>query len=96
MKIQTKSAGILDNFSDTSFLDEKESWPLARFLDFLNLKLGNKLTASIYSHQQLRDDICILLNGRNVRVSSEGLNTQLKDGDAIFICGAIIIVSYLH
>ena len=86
MHIQTKSAGILDNFSDTSLLDEKESWPIARFLDSLNLKLGNRLAAAIYSDHQLRDDICILLNGRNIRVLPEGLNTELKDGDTLFIC----------
>lgn len=86
MKIQTKSAGILDNFSDTSILDEKESWTVAGFLDFLDLKLGSKLTAAIYSKHQLRDDICILLNGRNIRIFPEGLDTKLKDGDGIFIC----------
>ena len=86
MKIQTKSAGILDNFSDTSILDRTESWPLARFIDYLDLKLENKLTAAIYSGRQLRDDICILLNGRNTRVLPEGLNTQLTDGDTVFIC----------
>ena len=86
MKVQTKSAGILDNFSDMSILDEKESWPIARFLDLLNLKMKNRLTSAIYSHNQLREDICILLNGRNTRVLPEGLNTQLKDGDSVFIC----------
>ena len=51
MKIQTKSAGILDNFSDTSILDRTESWPLARFIDYLDLKLENKLTAAIFSRR---------------------------------------------
>lgn len=86
MKVQTKSAGILDNFSDISILNEKESWPVLRFLDFLDLKLGNLLTDAIYCHRQLREDICILLNGRNIKVLPDGLNTQLKDGDSIFIC----------
>ena len=86
MKVQTKSAGILENFSDTSVLDEKELWPLARFLDFLNRKLGNRLTDAVYCDHQLREDMCILLNGRNIRVLPDGLNTQLKDGDSIFIC----------
>jgi hypothetical protein len=86
MKVQTKSAGILDNFSDTSVLDEKELWPLARFLDFLDLKLGNRLTDAVYCDHQLREDMCILLNGRNIKVLPDGLNTLLKDGDSIFIC----------
>jgi len=86
MKIQTKSAGILDNFCDTSVLDEKESWPVLRFLDFLNLKLGNRLTDAIFCRNQLREDMCILLNGRNIKLLPDGLNTQLKDGDSIFIC----------
>lgn len=86
MKIETKSAGILDNFSDTSILDNTESWPLVRFLDFLNRKLEDKLTDAIYSDRRLREDVCILLNGRNTRLLPDGLNTPLKDGDSIFIC----------
>lgn len=89
MKVQTKSAGILDNFSDISILDETESWPIARFLDMLDLKMENRLTAAIYSNNQLRDDISILLNGRNTRLLPEGLDTQLKDEDTLFICVVI-------
>jgi len=89
MKIQTKSAGVLDNFSDTSIVDEKQPWSVARFFDFLSKKLGNKLTATIYSKHQLRNDICVLLNGRNIKLYPGGLNMELKDGDTIFICVVI-------
>jgi molybdopterin converting factor small subunit len=86
MQIQTKSAGILDNFSDTSVLDDRESWPVARFLDVLDRKLGNKLKDQIFCRHELREDIGILLNGRNIRILPQGLNSPLKDGDALFIC----------
>lgn len=86
MKIETKSAGILDNFGDISILDKKESWPLARFLEFLDRKLENRLRTVLLSDGKLREDICILLNGRNIRILPDGLETQLNDGDSVFIC----------
>jgi len=86
VKITTRSAGILDNFSDTSILDENETWPLARFLNFLNRKLENRLMAAIFANHELREDICILLNGRNTRLLPEGLQIRLNDGDSLFIC----------
>ena len=89
MKIQTKSAGVLDNFSDTRIVDEKQPWSVTRFFDFLSKKLGNKLTETIYSKHHLRKDICVLLNGRNIKLYPEGLNTELQEGDTIFICVVI-------
>ena len=89
MKIQTTSAGVLDNFSDTTLVDEKQPWSVDRFFDFLSKKLGNKLTETIYSNHHLRKDICVLLNGRNIKLYPEGLNTELKGGDTLFICVVI-------
>lgn len=89
MKIITKSAGVLENFSDTSTVDEKQVWSVARFFDFLGEKLGKQLTATICSNDQLRKDICVLLNGRNIKLYPEGLNTKLEDGDTLFICVVI-------
>lgn len=89
MKIKTKSAGVLDNFSDTSVVDGKQLWSVARFFDFLSEKLGNKLSATICSKHQLRKEFCVLLNGRNIKLYPEGLNTELKDGDTLFICVVI-------
>jgi hypothetical protein len=92
MKIQTKSAGVLDNFSDTSWVDETKPWSVACFLDFLSEKLDNRLTEIIYTDDTdrlLRKDICVLLNGRNIKLYPRVLETELKHNDTIFICVVI-------
>jgi hypothetical protein len=86
MIVRSHSAGILDNFRDTTALDGLQPWTIARFLERLDRKLGCRLKAQILSGGELREDIGILLNGRSVRILPEGLNTPLGDGDTLFFC----------
>jgi hypothetical protein len=89
MIIRSHSAGILDNFRDATVLDDSQPWPIARFLELLDRKLGGRLKAQIFSGEDLREDIGLLLNGRSVRILPEGLNTALGDGDTLFFCVVI-------
>jgi Molybdopterin converting factor, small subunit len=94
--------GSEDNMTINYLLDiqnytkcKKEQIPgnhsLLELLDFLCGKYGNNFSQNVFNNDrsELGEDIVILVNGKNVALSS-GINTLLKDDDTIAILPAIM------
>ena len=64
---------------------------LLELLNLLSVKYGNKFSQNVFNsdRSELGEDIVILVNGKNVALSS-GINTLLKDNDTIAIIPAIM------
>ncbi|NLI12822.1 MoaD family protein [Pelotomaculum propionicicum] len=55
-------------------------------LDLLSKSFGSEFTERIFDSEgkELKEELCFLLNGRNI-ASLKGMESELKDGDRLFI-----------
>ena len=68
-----------------------EGMTLARLLDRLTERFGDDLRARLTSPRTRRPEFMVLVNGRSLRSLSQGLETDLNDGDEVSlfppVCG---------
>jgi molybdopterin synthase sulfur carrier subunit len=75
---------ILGNLNAVA-VEDNDATTLRRLLDHLTLRFGKDLTDQIFvpGTGEIVDHLMVLVNGRNYRVLSDGMDTRLKDGDEV-------------
>ncbi len=86
MKIKVLTMGTLYMITN-QFETEIEFNHIPKVIDVINymIKMYPKIKDQIINQGKLIDNVSILLNGREYRYLSDGINTPLKDGDIVAI-----------
>ena len=90
MRIKVATAGALTrSMPDGSTVIEGRTLTVRSLIEALTAKYGPGLSEELLEQGNLKDGLCMLVNGRNILSLPQGYETTLRDGDEVLI--AIVI-----
>jgi molybdopterin converting factor small subunit len=90
MRVQVSTAGALTrSMLDGRTVIEGTSFTIRGLMEALTAKYGPGLAEELLDQGNLKDGLCMLLNGRNIFSLPQRYETPLQDGDEVLI--AIVI-----
>jgi molybdopterin converting factor small subunit len=90
MKIKITTVGILNQiFQSSHEIIEGNDLTVQGVLDELIKRYGNRTTEELFKDGKFREDLSLLINGRNILGFPNKFQTSLKDGDEIIITSTI-------
>ena len=86
MKVRIRTAGALTH-SVPSGEDviEGEAFTIRSLIQALVNKFGPGLEAELLVGEEIKEGLCMLVNGRNILSMPERYDTSMQDGDEVFI-----------
>ncbi len=87
MKVNVSIVGVLEDIlPEGEDVVEAESLTIKELLDALVDKYGSRVAEEVVGPGGgLRDELCLLVNGRNVLSLPDKFQTPLQDGDEVVI-----------
>jgi len=90
MKIKITAVGTLaKKLPHGSEIVEGQKFTIQKVLDTLVHKYGKELMKELFNDGKIKNEISVLMNGRNVNTLDDKFNTYLKDGDELIITAYI-------
>lgn len=86
MKIRVATAGALTRSIPEGRVDiEGQDMTVRGLLEVLKSRYGPALASELLDQGDIREGLCMLVNGRNIFSLPQGYGTQLQDGDEVLI-----------
>lgn len=86
MNINFKTVGVLSHILPSGKDNiEGSEFTIQGVLDVLVDKYGNQLSEELFNDGKLKDELSLLINGRNILSMPNKFQTVLKDEDEIMI-----------
>ena len=86
MKVRIRTAGaLIHSMPSGEDVIEGEAFTIRSLIEALAKKFGPGLEAELLDGEEIKEGLCMLVNGRNILSMPERYETFLQDGDEVFV-----------